>query len=49
MEEVYQLHAWDWDAHLKKEQILELTKTVDDVGHRFETPLKGLQFNRFRT
>lgn len=36
-EEVYQLHAWDWDAHLNKEQILELAKTVDDVGHHFET------------
>jgi PAS domain S-box-containing protein len=34
--EVYQLHAWDWDAHLKKEQILELAKTVNDVGHHFE-------------
>jgi len=36
-EEVYQLHAWDWDANFKKEQILELAKTVDDVGHHFET------------
>ena len=36
-EEVYQLHAWDWDAHLKKEQILELAKTVNDIGHHFET------------
>lgn len=36
-EEVYRLHAWDWDAHLKKEQILELAKTVDEAGHHFET------------
>jgi PAS domain S-box-containing protein len=36
-DEVYHLHAWDWDAHLNKEQILELAKTVDDVGHHFET------------
>ena len=35
--ELYQLHAWDWDAQLNKEQILELAKTVDDVGHHFET------------
>jgi PAS domain S-box-containing protein len=36
-EEVYQLHAWDWDAYLNKEQILELAKSVDAVGHHFET------------
>jgi PAS domain S-box-containing protein len=35
--EVYQLHAWDWDAQLKKEKILELVKTVSDAGHHFET------------
>ncbi len=36
-EEVYQLHAWDWDAALNKEQILELAKTVSDTGHYFVT------------
>ena len=36
-EEIYQLHAWDWDAHFNKEQILELAKTVDATGHHFET------------
>ena len=36
-EEVYQLHAWDWDARFNKEQILELAATVDTVGHHFET------------
>jgi PAS domain S-box-containing protein len=36
-EEVCHLHAWDWDALLSKEQILELAKTVDDAGHHFET------------
>lgn len=37
LEEVYQLHVWDWDALFTKEQILELAQTVDDVGHHFET------------
>jgi PAS domain S-box-containing protein len=36
-EEVFQLHAWDWDAVYSKEQILELAKSVDAVGHQFET------------
>ncbi|HMK64474.1 MAG TPA: PAS domain S-box protein, partial [Thermodesulfobacteriota bacterium] len=36
-EEVYPLHAWDWDALLDKEQILELAKSVDAAGHHFET------------
>ncbi len=34
---VYQLHPWDWDTQLKKEQILELAETVNDLGHHFET------------
>jgi PAS domain S-box-containing protein len=36
-EEVRDLHAWDWDAVLGKEQIQELAKSVDAVGHQFET------------
>jgi PAS domain S-box-containing protein len=36
-EELYHLYAWDWDAFLNKEQILELAKSVDDAGHHFET------------
>jgi len=36
-EEVYKLHVWDWDAHFTKEQLVELAKTVDEVGHHFET------------
>jgi PAS domain S-box-containing protein len=36
-EEVHQLHAWDWDVHYSRGEILELAKSVDDVGHRFET------------
>jgi PAS domain S-box-containing protein len=36
-EEMYQLHAWDWDVHLNKDQILELAQTINNVGHYFET------------
>jgi PAS domain S-box-containing protein len=36
-EETYQLHAWEWDAILSKEQVQELARNVDDVGHHFET------------
>ena len=37
MEEVHQLHVWDWDAHLTKEQVMEMVWTVDDTGDHFET------------
>ena len=37
MDDVRQLHVWDWDTELSKEEILELARSVDDVGHRFET------------
>ena len=37
MEEVYGLHAWDWDANLKKDEILAMTSTVDETGDQFET------------
>jgi PAS domain S-box-containing protein len=37
MEEIQQLHVWDWDSKFTKEQILELAQTVDEVGHHFET------------
>jgi len=36
-DEVYQLHAWDWDAVHDKEQILGMAKSVDAAGHHFET------------
>lgn len=36
-EEVYQLFVWDWDTQFSKEQILDLSQTVDNIGHRFET------------
>lgn len=37
LEELYKLHAWEWDVNFSKEQILELTKLVDESGHHFET------------
>jgi len=37
MEEVHQLHVWDWDPNFTKEQVLEMARTVNDVGHHFET------------
>lgn len=37
MEEVQKLHAWEWDAYFKKEEVLELIKAVDETGHHFET------------
>ncbi|MGD9733106.1 MAG: PAS domain-containing protein [Desulfamplus sp.] len=37
LEELYKLHAWEWDVNFSKEQILELAKVVDPSGHHFET------------
>ena len=37
LEEVHQLHVWDWDPNFTKEQVLEMARTVNDVGHHFET------------
>ncbi len=37
LEEIYKLHAWEWDVNFSKEQILELAKVVDPSGHHFET------------
>lgn len=37
LEEIYKLHAWEWDVNLSREQILELAKLVDKSGHHFET------------
>jgi PAS domain S-box-containing protein len=36
-EELSELHMWDWDALLDKEQILELARSIDATGHHFET------------
>ena len=37
MEEVHQLHVWDWDTIFGKEELLEMLETVDDAGDHFET------------
>ena len=37
MEEVYQLHVWDWDAKFSKEELIEMIRNVDDSGAHFET------------
>jgi PAS domain S-box-containing protein len=37
MEEIYQLHVWDWDTRWTKEQLLEMARKVDDTGDHFET------------
>ena len=37
MDEVLQLHIWDWDDVLTKDEILELIKDIDDSGLTFET------------
>lgn len=37
MEEVHQLHIWDWDAQWSKEQLLKMAQAVDDAGDHFET------------
>lgn len=37
MEEIRQLHVWDWDTVFTKEQILGLAAEVSDAGHHFET------------
>jgi PAS domain S-box-containing protein len=37
MEEVMQLHVWDWDTQWTREQLLEMIERVDEAGDRFET------------
>jgi len=37
MEEVHQLYVWDWDTQFKKDQLLEMIRSVDDSGDHFET------------
>jgi PAS domain S-box-containing protein len=37
LEEVKQLHVWDWDVQFKKEEILQMAHAVNDTGHHFET------------
>lgn len=37
MEEVLQLHVWDWDTQWTREQLMEMVRKVDETGDRFET------------
>ena len=37
MDEIQQLHIWDWDVKWTKEQLLEMSRAVDDQGHHCET------------
>ncbi|MFH1080752.1 MAG: PAS domain S-box protein [Pseudomonadota bacterium] len=37
MEEVLQLHVWDWDTQWTREQLMEMIRTVDETGDHFET------------
>lgn len=37
LEEVRQLHVWDWDTQWEKEQLLEMIRMVDATGDHFET------------
>lgn len=36
-DEVFSLHAWDWDAEFTEAQIREMAKSVDSSGAHFET------------
>ncbi|UCH92725.1 MAG: PAS domain S-box protein, partial [Candidatus Aminicenantes bacterium] len=37
MQEVLQLHVWDWDTQWTREQLMEMVRTVDETGDHFET------------
>ena len=37
IEEMYRLYVWDWDTQFTKEQLIEMIRSVDDVGAHFET------------
>jgi PAS domain S-box-containing protein len=36
-EEMQQLHVWDWDAQIRKEDLHEMIRTIDASGDHFET------------
>jgi PAS domain S-box-containing protein len=36
-EEVREFHVWDWDTDHTREEVLEMARTVDEVGQHFET------------
>ena len=37
LEEVHQLHVWDWDDQWSKDQLLGMVSTCDHTGNFFET------------
>ena len=37
LEELYNLHVWDWDTQFSKEELEEKIKEIDYDGHHFET------------
>jgi two-component system, cell cycle sensor histidine kinase and response regulator CckA len=40
LDEVMQLHVWDWDFQWSREQLLEMIRKVDSAGDHFETKHK---------
>jgi PAS domain S-box-containing protein len=36
-EETLNLHVWDWDDNLTREQVMEMVSMVDESGHHLET------------
>ncbi len=37
MEEIYQLHVWDWDTQFTKEELVGMIEEVDEDGDHFTT------------
>ena len=37
MEEIHQLHVWDWDTQFTKEELIEMIRWIDDTGGHLET------------
>ena len=37
MEEIHNLHVWDWDIQFEKEQLTEMIRSIDGAGAHFET------------
>lgn len=37
LEEVHELHVWDWDAQWTRQELMEMLRTIDERGNHFET------------
>jgi PAS domain S-box-containing protein len=37
IDEIYQLHVWDWETQWTRSQLLEMVRTVDDTGDFLQT------------